>query len=147
MVVIAHADITGCMLARLRSFPELTALVGGASPRISASFQESWAMPVKAVLLRKAGGPIIGDDYALGLKRTRIDVFCYGATGLDADRLWAMVDAILVPRQGEHPASFHQAGCRVDTIVPEADADAQVEPDTGLHRVFSPYLVNWWSLP
>lgn len=148
MVVASRADLVGCLIARLRSFSELTALVGGASPRISARLQDAWAMPTGAVLLRKVGGPNPGDEYMMGRKATRIDVFCYGSTGYEADRVWGKVDPILVPEQGSgRSACFRLNGVRVDDIVPESDAISTIEQQTNWPRVSASYIVRWWSLP
>lgn len=148
MVVAARVDLVGALIAHLRSYSELTALVGGASPRISAQLQDAWPMPTGAVLLRKTGGTPADDEYTMGRRRTRIDVFCYGTTGRNADRVWAMVDAILVPQQGTR-ASFKRTvdgqTVRVDDIVPESDAIADVEADTGWNRVVASYQVRWWG--
>ena len=149
MVVIARSDITGCMIARLRSFSELTALVGTTPPRVSAVLQDAWSMPTKAVIIRRAGGTPRADDYTLGRLRTRFDVLCFGQNGLEADRVWAMVDAILVPAQGGvggRTASFTLTGCRVDDIVPEGGPLADVDPGSGWPRVFASYQVSWWSV-
>jgi hypothetical protein len=143
-VIVARGDIVKAMRSHLRAFPELTALVGGAYPRISAELQPAWPMPSGAVLLRRAGGPP-GD--LLGRKVTRIDTFCYGSSGKQAQDIWAMLDAILVPEQGgSRPAQWRADGCRVDGVVSEADALAQVEPVSEWHRVFAPYLIYWWTL-
>jgi hypothetical protein len=165
MVVVARADLIYSLNGYLRTFTaEWTALgldsaagwkdpppgrTKRTGPRISSEIQggdDGWKMPTRAIVLRKAGGPVIGDDYALGLKTTRIDTFSYGATGLEADQVWAMLDAILVPSTGSRSASFTRSGCAIVDIRPEADALAQTDPDTGWRRVWAPFVVTWRSL-
>lgn len=165
MVVAARADLVYAVNGYLRSFTaEWTALgLDSASGwkrapdpsqqrsgvRISSEIQggpNGWMMPTRAIVLRKAGGPVIGDDYTMGLKTTRIDTFSYGASGKEADDVWSLLDAILVPSQGARSASFTLHGCMISNIRPEADALSQVDPDTGWRRVWAPFLVDWISL-
>lgn len=159
MVVQARADLIYAVNGYLRSFAEFTSMVGSnggwkkpvarSGPRISSEVQggdDGWKMPTRALVIRKAGGQPIGDDYALGLKTTRIDTFSYGATGAEADEVWALLDAILVPTDGR-PAGFGDDAIRVSDIRPDIDAAAQTEPVTGYRRVFAPYIVTWISVP
>lgn len=149
MVVVARNDLLYSIIGRLLSFSELTSLVnsaggwqaGGSGARISASFQDHWKMPASAIWLRKTGGP--APDYEVGIRTSRIDVRCYGATGYEADRVWAMLDAVLVPATGERASGFSLNGVNVIDIRPEADAIADREPDTRYPYVWAPYLVCW----
>lgn len=157
MVVAARSDLLYALIGHLRSYAaEWTAIGldssagwkgGGIGPRISGEVNPGWVMPTRAIVLHKAGGPTIGDDYTMGLKTTRIDTFSYGATAADADGVWAMLDAILVPETGLRSPGFTLHGVVVDDIRPEADALAQTEPDTGWRRVWAPYVVTWVSAP
>lgn len=165
MTVAARSDLLYSIGGYLRTFTtEWHAIgldsVGGwkAAPdpsqqrsglRISSEIQggpNGWAMPTRAIVLRKAGGPVIGDDYTMGLKTTRIDTFSYGATGKEADDVWAMLDAILVPATGSRSASFTLHGCAIDDIRPEADALAQIDDKTGWRRVWAAYVCTWISV-
>jgi hypothetical protein len=137
MVVQARADLLYAVIGHLLTFDELTSLVNSASgwqpgkgsgPRISSSFQDGWKMPTRAIWLKKSAGP--AGDYEAGLQTTRIDVRCYGATGKEADDLWAMLDAILVPATGERMVSFTRNGCHVVNIRPEAGEMSDRERDT-----------------
>lgn len=170
MVVAARSDLLYAVNGYLRTFTaEWTALgldsdagwkrgpdpsQWRSGPRISSEIQGGdygWKMlqdkATRAIVLRKAGGPVIGDDYTMGLKTTRIDTFSYGASGKEADDVWAMLDAILVPLQGSRSASFTLHGCSVVDIRPEADALAQTDPETGWRRVWAPYVITWASVP
>jgi hypothetical protein len=150
MVVTARADLLYCLIGRLLSFPELTALVSsaggwqsGSGPRISGSIQDGWAMPTAAIWLKKSGGP--PGDYEIGEKTSRVDIRCYGAKAYEADHVWAMLDAILVPATGDRTASFVLNGVHVSNIRPEGDAITDREPDTQYPYVWAPYLVDWIS--
>jgi hypothetical protein len=168
MVVIARSDLLYALAGYVRSFAaEWTALgldsAGGwktppsgsglakrTGPRISGEIQggdAGWKLPTRAIVIRKAGGPNVGDDYTLGIKHTRIQATCYGGTGVEADGVWALLDAILVPNSGDRPASFVRAGCRISDIVPESDAAALREPETQWPFVTASYVVTWISAP
>lgn len=147
MVVVALPDIIGCLITRLRSFSELTALVGSGTPRISGSRQDAWAMPTSAIIVRKAGGPP-DDLYTMGRQRTRIDLLCYGSDGRNADRVWAMAHRVLVPKQDTRASFKLTIGgqvVRVDQLIPESDAVSGTEPQTGYPRTFASYHVLWWG--
>lgn len=165
MVVAARADLLFTICGQLRTYgAEWAALgvdsVGGwktpddpldkkSGPRVSSEIQggpSGWNMPTRAIVLRKAGGPSIGDDYTMGLKTSRIDAFAYGATGKEADDVWALLDAILVPTDGR-AAGFILNGIAVSDIRPAVDALAQTEPDTGWRRVWASYFVDWVTMP
>lgn len=165
MVVTARADIVYSLNGWLRTFADEWHAIGldsatgwkaapdpsqqRSGPRISSEIQggdNGWRMPTRAIVLRKAGGPVVGNNYTLGLKTTRIDTFSYGASGKEADDVWAMLDAILVPSQGSRSAGFVLNGCVVSDIRPEVDALAQTDDATGRRRVWAPYLVDWRSV-
>lgn len=156
VAVVARPNLTYGLNGYLRTFPDLTALVssnGGwkqpakkSGPRISQKLQggeDGWKMPTRAIVLRRAGGPIIGDDYTMGLWSTRIDTLSYGATGLEAEEVWAMLDAVLVPQTGQRNAAWSMNGVRVSDVVPETDAAMLTDPDTRWEYMFAPYIVRW----
>lgn len=160
MVIAAHSDLLYGIVGYLRSFSSewhtlgLDSAAGWKQPltrsglRISSEIQGGdlgWKMPTRAIVLRKAGGPTVGDDYALGIKTTRIDTFSYGATGQEADGVWALLDAILVPQTGLRVAGFTRSGVTVVNVVPESDASALRDPDTDWRYVFASYAVKWMS--
>ena len=153
MPVVARADLLYAVIGHLLTFPELTSLIDsaagwqpgkGSGARIAPTFQDGWRMPTKSVWLKKSGGP--AGDYEAGLHTTRLDARCYGATGFEADQVWAMLDAILVPATGERFVSFTRGGCRVVDIRPEAGESSDRERDTRYPYVFRPYLVDWWGV-
>lgn len=156
MVVVAPPSLIRALTAHVRSFAAEWHALGidsaggwrgsGSGLRIAgrvAGGDNGWRMPTRGVLLRRSGGPTIGEDYALGIKTSRVDTFSYGATDAEAEAVWALLDAILVPVTGARSASFEINGVRVANIAPEADAASIVEPDTGWPRVFCPYLITW----
>lgn len=168
MVVAARADLIYATIGRLRSYtaewtamgidssagwktpPTGSGLVKRTGPRISGEIQgglNGWNLPTRALVLRKAGGPARGADYMLGLKTTRLQLTAYGATGVEAEGVWALADAILVPNTGARPASFELHGCRISDIAPESDAAALREPETQWPFVTTSYLVTWMSAP
>jgi hypothetical protein len=141
MVVAARPDLLGAIIARLRAEADLTALT---SARISGQLQDSWAMPVHAVLVRLAGGGP-GKPH-LAFKEQRVDVFCFGSTGFEATKVWRQLDAVFNPGQ-ERQCSFIQSvggvNCRVYSVVPEREPSSEIEPDSGWPRVSASYLVRW----
>lgn len=147
MVVVARVDLVGAVIARLRAFPELCALVGGASPRISGVLQDAWAMPTSAIVVRKAGGP--NDILTTAGRRTsRVDITAYGSTGYNADRVWSMLDAVLVPSQGTRASFTVTVGglpVRVNDVMSEAEAISDTDPVTAWPFVWCPYLFLWWA--
>jgi hypothetical protein len=168
MVVAARADLIYATVGRLRSFaaewtalgldssagwktpPAGSGLVKRTGPRISGEIQgglNGWNMPTRALVLAKAAGPNIGDDYTMGIKHTRLQAKCYGATGAEADGVWGLLDAILVPNTGARDASFELHGCRISNIVPESDAAGLRELETQWPFVTASYLVTWMSAP
>lgn len=159
MVVQARADLIYAVIGYVRSFTaEWSALQlnsaagwkgGGSGLRISGERQggkDGWDMPTRAIRIRKAGGPNVADDYTLGIKHTRIQATCYGATGAEADKVWAMLDAILVPA-GDRAAGFVRSGCVVSDIVPESDAASLIDPDERWPYVEASYIATWVSRP
>lgn len=156
MAVVALGDLVYAMIGRVRSYTELTDLVSsaagwkgtGSGPRISGEIrggENGWKLPTRAVVLREAGGPAIGDDYTMGIMHTRIQITCYGATGAEAREVWGLVHPILAPKTGERSAAFTLRGCRVSDIVPEVSGAALREPDTGWPFVTASYIVTWVS--
>jgi hypothetical protein len=150
--------VLGAMVAYLRSFSEITALVataGGATdgrtePRISGEKQNWWKMnppnlggPAHAVWLNRTGGPIVGSDYLLGWWNQRIDVTCYGSSKREATRLMELVLPALCPMQGERAGSFVQSGVRVSDVFPESDIISEVEDDTGWPFSWLPVIVRF----
>lgn len=159
MVVLARADLLYAVIGHLLTFPELTSLVDsaggwqidprtgqpkGSGPRISGSVQDGWKMPTRSIWLKKSAGPEIAGNYELGIETSRLDIRCYGANGFEADGLWAMLHAILVPRTNSgRTASFIRSGCTVSDIRPEAGAISDVEPTTRYPYIWRPYIVTW----
>lgn len=154
MPVLARPDLLGAMLSHLRGIPEVTALVSSAAgwkdgrtePRISGQLQSQWNMPTRAVRLRRTGGPILGDDFTMGLWTSRVDVLCYGQDVRLAAGLLDVVLPALCVLQG-NAAGFTEHGCRVGSIEPEADVFADVDPESEWPFAFLPLVVRWLGTP
>ena len=153
MVIVARPDLLGCLLLRLRSFGEVTALVNSAagwtdgrvgSPRISAVIHDKWAMPTRAVRLMKTGGP--PGDIQTNVLRQRVDVTCYGSNDREASDLLNMVAPALAPDQSGI-SSFTLAGCRVYDVVPEAATIVDVDPNLGWPFAWQPFVIVWAGVP
>jgi hypothetical protein len=151
MTVVARPDVLGAIVARLRSFSEITALVATAAgatdsrttPRVSGEKQNWWKMPTHAIWLNRTGGPIVGSDYLLGWWTQRLDVTCYGSSKYEATRLMELVLPALCPMQGERDGSFVQAGVRISDVFPESDIISDIEDDTKWHFSWLPVLVRF----
>lgn len=154
MAVAARPNLTTALRSRLLSFPEVVALVSGSSgwtdqrtdPRIASQVHDHWAMPTRAIRLRRTGGPLVEQDYSLGLWRSRIDLFCYGAHGHETQTLIDTVLPALCPLQGV-AASFTVGACRVAMIEPEAEAFVYTDPTTGWPFAWVPLSVLWLGVP
>jgi hypothetical protein len=153
MPILARPDVLGCLLLRLRSFSEVTALVNSAagwtdgrvgSPRISAVVSGMWVMPTRAVRLMKTGGP--PGDIQTNVLRQRVDVTCYGSTDREASDLLNMVAVALAPDQSVR-SSFTLGGCRVYDVVPEAAAIVDVDPQTTWPFAWQSFVVTWSGVP
>jgi hypothetical protein len=138
MVVAARPDELAAVLAHLRASTDIAAL---ASTRITSRLQPSWSgMPTYAVIVRRAGGP--PGKRQINVMRTRMDVFCYGATEALSVALWRQVDAVFCPGQ-ERLVSFTASGCRVYSVDPEAMPASDLEPGTEWPRTTCSYIVSW----
>jgi hypothetical protein len=132
----------------------VTSLVSGAAgwtdgrtdPRIASQLHDKWAMPTRAVRLRRTGGPLGDQDYSLGLWRSRIDLICYGGHPHEAQQLLDTVVPALCPLQGV-AGSFTQGACRVALIEPEAECFCDVDPTTGWPFAWLPLSVLWLGVP
>lgn len=150
MPVVARPNLTTAIRSRLLQFTEVTSLVSSAAgwtdgrtdPRIASQLHDRWAMPTRAIRLRRTGGPLVEQDYSLGLWRSRIDLFCYGAYGHEAQGLLDIVVPALCPLQGT-ASGFTIGGCRVAVIEPEAEGFSDVDPASGWPFAWMPLLVLW----
>lgn len=153
MSVPPRPDILSAVLDRLRANTDLAALTntaagwkdGGSGIRIAGSIQPKWKMPTKAVIVRPRGGPIDFEKRSVGLLKSRMDVFCYGESSYEAQRLWRTLDPVLCPDQSRL-SFFKLNGCRVVGITAEREYDTDVEPDSGWHRAMYSVLVDWFAL-
>jgi hypothetical protein len=146
MTIVAAPDILGAVNARLRSFSEITALVGTSPrPRVSAVLQKDWVMPTFAILLRPVGGP--APDYWVQIQQTRIDVRCYGPKPHEAMKLWRTVHACLCQPAVSGRVSFRLAHCIVYNVTQEAGPISIIEPETKWPFTTAPYVFMWSEVP
>lgn len=151
MPVLARPDIVGALIAHVLLEADLTAVV---STRVSARFKKAdWVhsttgKPKNSVLLRAQGGP--PGKRQLNTMKSRITALCYGSNGHEAERTWAIFDAVFCPGQ-ERPGSFHQVvngvKCVVYDVQPESLPLTSVEPTTEYPRVVASYIVTWLGIP
>lgn len=154
MPALARPDMLGALLVHLRDTPEVTDLVSSAAgwtdgrtePRVSGSRQPKWKLPTRAVRLRRTGGPIIGQDFTMGLWTSRVDVLCYGQDERLAGGLMDIVLPALCVLQG-NAAGFTVGNCRIGSIEPEADVIVDIEPGTEFPFAWCSVIVRWSGLP
>lgn len=150
MVVVARPNLVTALRDRMLTFSEVTSLIsssagwtdGRTEARIGSQIHGLWKMPTRAIWLNRVGGPQTPGDYSMGLWRSRIDLYCYGGAGHEAQDLMDIVLPALCVRQGV-AASFALRGCRVVEIAPETDAFADVNTATRWPHVVVPIMVTW----
>lgn len=157
--VVALPDHISALNLRLRSFTEITALVGAAdgytkdatiaqraTPRVSPVRQPFWKLPHYAILLRKVGGPPMHRD--AGLHTSRVDLWFYGPGDDDGTQereayaLWRTAHPALMPAPGTSDM-FTLAGCCVDGITDEAEPFPYLDTATGWRVMVAPIMVGW----
>lgn len=152
MAIVALPDVIGAIVARLRSFPEITALVGSAPgytaaattaeksrPRVSPTLQSFWAMPTYAIVVQGPVGRPAADDPDFGIHATRCDLHIYGPNPYSAMALWRIVEPALCPLPPTS-RSFVQAGVRFGDVAREGGPTALVEPQTLFPKVVATYV-------
>jgi hypothetical protein len=160
MAVTQIPDVYAALNLRLRSFSEITALVGSAEgytpaatiperarPRVSSVVQPFWLLPHYAILMRKAGGP--PPDRSVRIRNTRCDLWFYGPGKNPGTRektagdLWRWTKPALCP--DNHPATdaFTLAGCRVYGVEDEADPFPFLDRETGWNVMVWPVVISW----
>jgi hypothetical protein len=153
MAVLALPNVIGASILQLRSFSELTALCGGASPRISGAKQTSWnPMPRTAIWVRGTGGPGAGQWADVDRMQARIDLYCYGSTELTAYELWMMAHACFCPsRASGLSRGFTRIAspnaCRVEDVAHVAGPFNAIEPETAWPVTWASYMVRYVVVP
>lgn len=159
MAVQALPDVIGAIVARLRSFPEITALVGSTPgykttatvdektrPRVSPTLQGFWAMPTYAIVVQGPIGKPAADDPDFGIHATRCDLHIYGPNPKNAMDLWRIVEPALCPLLPTS-RSFVQAGVRFGDVVREGGPTALIEPQTTYPKVVATYIFTTSGVP
>ncbi len=144
MVVTALPDFLGAMVARLRSFSELTTLCGTTPPRISGELQDAWfpdkTVAQHAIWIEQQG---MTEQHDIDHFFTRIDLHCFGSTGYEARRLWRQVHPILCPTRYSGTATgFQQSGVRVWDIAHESGPFPLLYPQTDWRMATAAYRVR-----
>ena len=153
MAVTAQANILNAIVLRLRTFTEITTLTS--VDRIGAKIGEDWfpgptAQP--AIWLRRSGAPVDPDAWLVGVQNQRLDLWCYGASGLAAAGLMNLALAALCPAQGTvNRGSFKQAltggtSVIVYNIVPETGVIDGTDPETGYAYSWCPLMVQFQAV-
>lgn len=138
---MATPDIVGAVIAYSRAQAAISAEV---STRVSGSLQKAWAMPLKAIVANgPRGGPAVADP---PIRRTRVDMECWGTNELTSKLLAEIVRSTFVPDSGASPA-FVAANCAVARIDLEAEPIWVPDPDTGWPRTVVPLILNWTAVP
>lgn len=165
MAVAALPDAISALLARLRSFAEITALVTTdagytaeatdvqkARPRISGRVQSFWQLgrwpadPLQPkgsyalVVSGPIGAPL--DDRDVAIYGLRTDLHFYASSPIQAMAFWRQVHPTLCPRFGT-PERFVLNGCRFLTVDAEGGPTQLVEPDTHYCKVVASYVYRW----
>lgn len=130
------ANPLAALVAYLRADADVAALVGVRVFGRELPRAETDAMPRQAVVLKRAGGGLLGRGYQ-EYGDIRVDVYCYGATGLEADELHDEVRAALKHRLRATVA----AGVLLHWARPSSDGSSGREPDTDW-----PLTVSSWQL-
>lgn len=84
-------DLMAALVANLRAAPAISALAGTRVYGLELPAAEAPHMPRHVVVLSPSGGVDSALTHSLPLESQRVDVRCYGATGLEAVRLRRVV--------------------------------------------------------
>lgn len=134
-------DIVGALIARYRSFTEITDLT---ALRISNRLQSDWFPNGDVRPAIWINGPIGSPraDVQAGIQRSRFDVFFYGANQFEAMRLWRIAHPCICPDQARSSAywvgqtivrnAFHEGG-------PSRADDGEAKHP----RVLATYVYEW----
>lgn len=149
MTITAQVDVLAAVSARLKTFTEITGLT--TSGRIAGEIGADWFtvgdQADYAILLRRTGGPSDADLSSVGIRRSRLDVTCYGASTKKAMDLMSYVLAALCPVQGVGQGSFTQAvgstNVRVYSVAQEVDVITDRDPEKGWRFAWCPMIVQW----
>lgn len=144
MPVVVRPNLLAGLIARLKTFSEVTAHVGSSPARIAPEIDDGWPMPTKAVRLRQTGGP--RSDVQASILTGRVDVTCYGSTPLDASTLLDIVISALCPDQMGR-SGWVQGALRVYDVTPEAGPISDREPDTRWPFAWQPILITYSGVP
>jgi hypothetical protein len=139
---VAVPDLLGAIIAYARAQAAISALTG---TRISGTLQEAWTMPTRAIVVNgPRGGPVNADP---PIRRTRLDLECYGTTPLTSKQLAETVVGVFVPPGGAS-ATFRSTNAAVSVGRVELEAEPLwvPDPDTGWPRTIVPLIVNWTAI-
>lgn len=133
---MAVTDIVGAFVARGRAIAAITALT---STRISGQRQDTWTLPQYAIVVNgPRGGPVVESP----LRKTRLDLECYGPDERTSKLLAETVVQAFVPDDGTS-AVFTAAHTAVGEIAKEAEPIWLPDPATGWPRTIVPLIATY----
>jgi hypothetical protein len=140
---MATPDLLGAVIAYARAATPISSLT---STRISGTLQDAWTMPTRAIVVNgPRGGPVLADP---PIRRTRLDLECYGTTPLTSKQLAETVVGVFVPPTGGSAAFRNtNAAVSVGRVELETEPIWLPDPDTGWPRTIVPLIVNWTAIP
>jgi hypothetical protein len=133
---MATPDLIGAIIAYARSVSALAAPTGS---RISGTRQKAWPLPTKALVVT---GPLGGPVGEPPLRRSRVQLECYGTTELTSKELAEIVVAVFAPDSGPS-ARFTLAGVDVGRVEKEAEPIWLPDPETQWPRTVAPLIFTW----
>lgn len=150
---MALPDVVKSTIEYLKAVPEVAAIVGtgagwqpgsgGSGARISGALGDKWKVPTQAIVIRRAGIP---RDELDGWLWERLDVWCYGANGLESSGLWRVVDPAICPDQSG-VTGWVAANCRVANVIREAGPTPADDLDVGWSILIATYQVKYRKVP
>jgi hypothetical protein len=134
---MAVPDLLGAIIAYARGQGAITALT---STRISGERQKAWTLPGYAIVVNgPRGGPVLADP---PLRRTRVDLECYGPDSRTSKVLAETIVSVFAPDTGPS-AAFTLANASVGRVELETEPIWLPDPDTGWPRTVVPLIFTW----
>ncbi len=132
-------DLIGAITARAQASTPITSL----TTRISGARGDAWPLPAYALWIDgPKGGPVLDAP----LRRSRVDLHCYGADGRTSKLLAQRVIQVFVPMDGTS-AAFTTAHTAVGEVELEAEPFYLPDPDTGWPETIVPLLFTYVGIP
>lgn len=141
-VITEVTDSFRALLQQLRACPALTQLT---STRIAAEPQDDWTKGAPAVFVRQVGGGAMPD---VRHQYPRFDIWCLGATGVQANQVWRRVHAWLLPTPSDRPVSFKQGNTVVYSVVQDGGQSRRYPTkEEPWHAIVQAYVLDVSEVP